>query len=56
MLGFCAYPIGLSEEKLIQKKSSARRCADLIKPYICKNLIAVIEDPHIKNIGPSFAT
>jgi tRNA (guanosine-2'-O-)-methyltransferase len=42
----------MSEEKPIQEKSSARRRADLIKPYICKNLIAVIEDPHdIKNIG-----
>jgi len=34
------------------KKSSARLRADQIKPFRCKNLIAVIEDPHdIKNIG-----
>lgn len=33
-------------------KSSKRQRADTIKPYRCKNLIAVIEDPHdIKNIG-----
>ena len=33
-------------------KSPARRRADQIKPFVCKNLIAVIEDPRdIKNIG-----
>lgn len=33
-------------------KSSARLRADRIKPFRCKNLIAVIEDPRdIKNIG-----
>ncbi|MEM8955510.1 MAG: RNA methyltransferase [Verrucomicrobiota bacterium] len=33
-------------------KSSKRQRADAIKPYRCKNLIAVIEDPRdIKNIG-----
>ncbi|MEM7365461.1 MAG: RNA methyltransferase [Pseudomonadota bacterium] len=33
-------------------KSSARMRADAIKPYRCKHLIAVIEDPHeIRNIG-----
>ena len=33
-------------------KSSKRQRADRVKPYRCKNLIAVIEDPHnIKNIG-----
>ena len=33
-------------------KSSARLRADEVKPYLCKNLIAVIEDPHdIRNIG-----
>ncbi len=33
-------------------KSSARKRADEIKPYRCKNLIAVLEDPHdIRNIG-----
>ena len=42
----------MSEEELIPQKSSARRRADLIKPYVCKNLIAVIEDPQdIRNIG-----
>ena len=39
----------MEEEK---KKSSVRQRADEIKPYRCKNLIAVIEDPNdIKNIG-----
>jgi len=34
------------------KKSTKRQRADAVKPYRCKNLIAVIEDPHdIKNIG-----
>ena len=38
------------EEK--KPKSSKRKRADKIKEYRCKNLIAVIEDPHdIKNIG-----
>ena len=33
-------------------KSTKRKRADKIKQYRCKNLIAVIEDPHdIKNIG-----
>ena len=33
-------------------KSSKRQRADSVKPYRCKNLIAVIENPHdIKNIG-----
>jgi tRNA (guanosine-2'-O-)-methyltransferase len=33
-------------------KTPRRQRADAIKPYRCKNLIAVIEDPHdIKNIG-----
>ena len=33
-------------------KSSARKRADLIKPYVCKNLIAVLEDPKdFVNIG-----
>ncbi len=35
-----------------KQKSSARQRADAVKPYQCKNLIAVIEDPKdIKNIG-----
>lgn len=34
------------------RKSSVRLRADAIKPYICKNLIAVIEEPHdMVNIG-----
>ncbi len=34
------------------EKSSKRQRADKVKPYRCKYLIAVIEDPHnIKNIG-----
>ncbi len=33
-------------------KSAARQRADAIKPYRCKNLIAVLENPNdIKNIG-----
>ncbi len=39
----------MEEEK---QKSSIRKRADEIKPFICKNLIAVIENPSdIKNIG-----
>src|SRR6185295_16201781 len=35
-----------------RSKSGVRRRADAVKPYRCKNLIAVIEDPEdIKNIG-----
>jgi len=42
----------MSDEGTKPQKSSARRRADLIKPYVCKNLIAVIEDPlDIRNIG-----
>jgi len=38
------------EEK--RSKPSVRKRAEAIKPYRCKNLIAVIEDPeNIKNIG-----
>ncbi len=38
--------------KSIGKKSTKRKRADSIKPYRCKNLIAVIENPKdIKNIG-----
>ena len=40
----------MEEEKA--EKSSARKRADEIKEFQCKNLIAVIEDPsNIKNIG-----
>ncbi|HEV2111423.1 MAG TPA: RNA methyltransferase [Gammaproteobacteria bacterium] len=39
-------------DKQRNEKSSARSRADKIKPFRCKNLIAVIEDPHdIRNIG-----
>jgi tRNA (guanosine-2'-O-)-methyltransferase len=44
----------LVEEETEEKKSkpSVRARADAIKPFICKHLIAVIEDPSdIKNIG-----
>jgi len=42
----------MTEEEPKKQRRSVRRRADLIKPYVCKNLIAVIEDPHdIKNIG-----
>lgn len=38
--------------KAPQEKSTARKRADAIKPYRCKNLIAVLENPSdIKNIG-----
>lgn len=34
------------------RKSEARKRADRIKPYVCKNLIAVIENPaEMRNIG-----
>jgi len=42
------------EDNCEQKRSKpgVRRRADAVKPYRCKNLIAVIEDPEdIKNIG-----
>ncbi len=39
-------------EEQKRSKRSVRDRADAIKPFICKNLIAVIEDPSdIKNIG-----
>ncbi|HEX4300385.1 MAG TPA: RNA methyltransferase [Gammaproteobacteria bacterium] len=39
-------------EKKKTGKSSARSRADKVKPFRCKNLVAVIEDPHdIRNIG-----
>ena len=42
----------MPEPKKETTKSSARQKADLIKPYRCKNLIAVIEDPkEMRNIG-----
>ncbi|WP_262694040.1 TrmH family RNA methyltransferase [Kordiimonas aquimaris] len=42
----------MDSEKAKKSKASVRNRADAIKPFQCKNLIAVIEDPHdIKNIG-----
>jgi tRNA (guanosine-2'-O-)-methyltransferase len=39
-------------EEMKQSKPSVRKRANAIKPFICKHLIAVIEDPsEIKNIG-----
>jgi tRNA (guanosine-2'-O-)-methyltransferase len=39
-----------AEEK--RSKPTVRKRADAIRPFRCKNLIAVIEDPEdIKNIG-----
>lgn len=39
-------------EEAHQSRSSARLRADAIKPFVCKNLVAVIENPtDIKNIG-----
>lgn len=39
-------------EEVAQSKRSVRVKADAIKPFRCKNLIAVIEDPaDVKNIG-----
>ncbi len=45
-------PVVAGEEEPKKSKPSVRKRADAIKPYICKNLIAVIEAPSdIKNIG-----
>ncbi len=42
----------MESDEIASKKSAARQRADEIKPYRCKNLIAVLEDPsQIKNIG-----
>jgi len=42
----------MKKEKVTSKKSAARQRADEVKPYRCKNLIAVLEDPkNIKNVG-----
>jgi tRNA (guanosine-2'-O-)-methyltransferase len=39
-------------DETASKKSAARQRADAVKPYRCKNLIAVLEDPNdIRNIG-----
>lgn len=40
------------EDEVKKSKPSVRKRADAIKPFICKNLIAVIENPtDVKNIG-----
>src|SRR5580765_438215 len=45
-------PVVEGEEEPKRSKRSVRVRADAIKPFVCKNLIAVIEDPSdIKNIG-----
>lgn len=45
-------PVVPGEETPIKTKRAVRERADAIKPFICKNLIAVIEAPSdIKNIG-----
>jgi tRNA (guanosine-2'-O-)-methyltransferase len=42
----------MESDEIAPKKSAARQRADEVKPYRCKNLIAVLEDPSkIKNIG-----
>lgn len=42
----------MEPDELPTKKSAARQRADAVKPYRCKNLIAVIENPNdIQNIG-----
>ncbi len=42
----------MESDEITPKKSSKRQRADEIKPYRCKNLIAVLEYPsNIKNIG-----
>ncbi|MBO6550208.1 MAG: hypothetical protein JJ964_11385 [Rhizobiales bacterium] len=42
----------MGTDETASKKSSVRQRADEIKPYICKNIVAVIENPtDIKNIG-----
>lgn len=45
-------PVVAGEEEPKKSKPSVRARADAIKPFVCKNLIAVIEDPKdIVNIG-----
>ncbi len=45
-------PVVEGENEPKRSKPSVRARADAIKPFVCKNLIAVIEDPSdIKNIG-----
>lgn len=46
------YLAAMDTEDQKRSKPSVRKRADAIKPFICKNLIAVIESPSdIKNIG-----
>jgi tRNA (guanosine-2'-O-)-methyltransferase len=41
-----------TDDQPVKGKSSARLRADAIKPFVCKNLIAVIENPsELRNIG-----
>lgn len=45
-------PVVTGEEEPKKSKPTVRARADAIKPFVCKNLIAVIEDPKdILNIG-----
>lgn len=42
----------MEPDEATRKKSPARQRADVVKPYRCKNLIAVLETPNdIRNIG-----
>jgi hypothetical protein len=42
----------MEEEEQVKSKRSVRLRADEIKPFRCKNLIAVLENPtDVKNIG-----
>ena len=42
----------MESDKITPEKSGVRHRADEIRPYKCKNLIAVLENPsNIKNIG-----
>ena len=48
----CEKDTGMDSSETAPQKSSARRRADEVKPYRCKNLIAVLENPgDIRNIG-----
>ena len=43
---------GMAVEERAESKKSVRRRADEIKPFRCKNLVAVLENPtDVKNIG-----
>src|SRR6185295_19338322 len=48
----CAEMFGMAEETEAESRKSVRKRADEIRPFRCKHLIAVIEDPtDIRNIG-----